>query len=73
MGHPAVNINSLSPEERLNLLEELWDSLTPSEIPVTATQKRELDRRLDDLERDATTGGPLGVPWNEVLKQLRGR
>jgi putative addiction module component (TIGR02574 family) len=52
MGHPAIDIDTLSPEERLDLLEKLWDSLEPSQIPVTEAQKRELDRRLDALDRD---------------------
>jgi putative addiction module component (TIGR02574 family) len=62
---------SLTPGERLDLLEELWDSLaaTPETIPLTASQLAELDRRLDDLERE----GPVGIPWDEVLNQIRSR
>jgi putative addiction module component (TIGR02574 family) len=67
----GVDIASLTPEERLDLLEELWDSLaaTPETIPLTASQLTELDRRLDDLERE----GPVGIPWDEVLNQIRSR
>ena len=38
---------SLSVAERLQLLEEVWDSLaaTPEAIPVTDAQRRELARR----------------------------
>jgi putative addiction module component (TIGR02574 family) len=73
MGHPAIDIDTLSPEERLDLLEKLWDSLEPSQIPVTEAQKRELDRRLDALDRDVAERRALGVPWDEVLEQLRRR
>jgi putative addiction module component (TIGR02574 family) len=71
MTKPALNINDLSPEERLRLIEELWDSLdeTPGTVPLTNTQREELDRRLDDLERS----GPEGIPWEQVLQQIRSR
>jgi putative addiction module component (TIGR02574 family) len=71
MSKPDVDIGSLSPEERLNLLEELWDSLasTPNAVPLTSAQRAELDRRLDDLDAE----GPVGIPWDEVLTQIRSR
>ena len=70
MTQPAVDIASLSTEERLELLERLWDSLAqaPEKVPLTDAQRRELDRRLDDLERD----GPVGIPWDEVLERIKG-
>lgn len=66
-----IDIAKLSPEERLELLEQLWDSLsdTPEAVPLTDAQRQELDRRLDDLDRD----GPVGIPWNEVLDRIRNR
>jgi putative addiction module component (TIGR02574 family) len=71
MSKPALNINELSPEERLRRIEELWDSLnkTPGSVPLTNAQREELDRRLDDLERS----GPEGIPWDKVLQQIRSR
>jgi putative addiction module component (TIGR02574 family) len=71
----AVKIENLSPEEQLNLLERLWDSLAgrPAAVPVTPEQRAELDRRLDDLDRDVRDGLELGVPWDEVLRQIRAR
>lgn len=71
MADPAVNIDDLTPEQRLELLERLWDSLTatPERIPVTAAQREELDRRLDELERDPSAG----IPWDEVRKRILGR
>lgn len=65
----TIDIAKLSPEERLELLEELWDSLSPEAIPMTDAQKEELDRRLDELDRE----GPIGIPWNEVLDRIRNR
>lgn len=71
MSKPALNIDDLTPEERLRLIEELWDSLTekPETVPLTDAQREELDRRLDDLERS----GPEGIPWDDVLQQIRSR
>ena len=70
-----LNIGELSPEERLDLLEELWDSLSgePAAVPMTDAQREELDRRLDDLDADIASGRPAGIPWSEVLEQLRSR
>jgi putative addiction module component (TIGR02574 family) len=67
----GLDITSLTPEERLGLLEQLWDSLaaTPETVPLSAAQLAELDRRLDDLERE----GPVGIPWDEVLDRIRTR
>ena len=69
MSMAVVDIVKLSPEERLRLIDEIWDSLSvsPTSIPLTDAQRNELDRRLDDLDRD----GPVGIPWNEVLDQIK--
>lgn len=63
-----IDIQSLSPAQRLELIELLWDSLasTPEAIPFTEAQRAELDRRLDELDRD----GPSGVPAEAVLSGL---
>ncbi len=75
MDEPSVRIESLSKDERLNLLERLWESLseTPTDVPVTQAQQAELDRRSDALDRDIAKGHALGVPWDEVVRQLRAR
>ena len=64
-----LNIDQLTAKERLELIERLWDSLSanPEAVPLTETQRAELDRRLDNLERE----GPQGIPWNEVLQRIR--
>ncbi len=65
------DITALSREERLELIEKLWDSLssTPEAIPLTDGQREELDRRLDELDRE----GPVGIPAEEVLSRLHAR
>ena len=58
-------------EEKLRLIETIWDSIAadPSAVPLTDAQREQLDRRLDDLERD----GPSGLPAEEVLAKLTQR
>jgi putative addiction module component (TIGR02574 family) len=75
MGHPAINLDDFSPEEQLDLLEQIWDRLSqdPANVPLTEAQRQELDRRLDDLEADVQAGRPLGEPWAEVRKRLKPR
>jgi putative addiction module component (TIGR02574 family) len=67
----TIDIATLSPEERLKLLEKLWDSLSsrPDAVPVTKPQREELDRRLDELDRE----GPGGIPWEEVQRRIKNR
>ncbi|MHB8744763.1 MAG: addiction module protein [Sulfuricaulis sp.] len=71
MSKPAINIAEMTTEERLELVEQLWDSLlaTPEAVPLTDAQKAELDRRLDELDRE----GPIGIPWDEVLRRIHSR
>ncbi|MEO8133281.1 MAG: addiction module protein [Betaproteobacteria bacterium] len=63
-----IDISTLSREEQLQLLEKLWDSLssTPGAMPLTDAQREELDRRLDELDRE----GPTGIPAEDVLGRL---
>jgi len=63
----TIDIAKLSPEERLALLEQLWDSLSPEAIPMTDAQKAELDREgafLAAAQRviDAVAQHPLRYP-----------
>ncbi|MCL6106863.1 MAG: addiction module protein [Actinobacteria bacterium] len=69
MGEPAFNIDDLSQAERLTLLEQLWDSLEPGSVPFTDAQRVELDHRLDEIDH----GDVDGIPWEEVVRQIRGR
>ena len=54
MRNTEFDFTKLSIAERIQLAEDLWDSI-PSEgadLTLTKAQKAELDRRLEDLERD---------------------
>ena len=64
------DFSKLSVAERIQLAEDLWDSLPEvSDVPLTEAQKAELDRRLDDLERNPDAG----EPWEVVRARLYSR
>lgn len=75
MTRPALNLDDLTPEEQMDLLEEIWDRLTqqPAGIPLSEAQRSELDRRLDAFEEDVQMGRPLGRPWPEVRERLKSK
>ncbi len=63
----------LTAAERLELVEELWDSIAAEAerdadvLPLTDAQKEELDRRIAAHRADP---GRV-VPWEEVRKEFR--
>lgn len=59
----------LSPSDRLQLIEALWDTLSEQDIPVTPEERALLDARLADLE--ANPGDQS--PWPEVRARLEQR
>jgi putative addiction module component (TIGR02574 family) len=71
MATQAIDIERLSRDEQLELLDKLWDSLgrDPEALPLSEEQKRDLDQRLDELERD----GANGLTWDEALEQIRSK
>lgn len=65
------SIFDLSPPEKLQLVEDLWDDLaaTPSEIPVHDWQKQELTRRKANLMSKPDSG----LSWETVKSRIRSR
>jgi putative addiction module component (TIGR02574 family) len=59
----------LSPRDRLQLIEALWDTLSDEDIPVTAEERALLDARLSDLEANPDDQGP----WSDVKARLEQR
>ena len=68
--NPA-SIFDLSPSEKLQLVEDLWDDLAavPEAVPVHDWQKRELARRKANLLQSPASG----LPWEEVKRKVRAR
>jgi putative addiction module component (TIGR02574 family) len=71
--NPAIEaeLRTLSPSERILLVEEIWDRIAaePDSVPVSDAQRAELDRRLDALEKQPEPGRP----WSELRDELLGR
>jgi putative addiction module component (TIGR02574 family) len=70
MSHAEFDFSKLSVAERIQLAEDLWDSIPESaDIALADAQKAELDRRLEDLEQHPDAG----EPWEAVRARLYGR
>lgn len=65
----VAEILSLPVEDRVRLVEAIWDSISavPEALPLTEWQKQELDRRLEDFEKNPDAGSTL----EEVLARIR--
>ena len=62
----GIDYRTLSTQERLDLIGEIWDSIEADQIALTPAQEAELDRRLATLDEDAKTARPA----HEVLAEL---
>lgn len=62
------DILRLSVPERVQLVEDIWDSIaaSPDSLPVTDEQRQELDRRLAAHARDPSAARP----WDAVRARL---
>jgi putative addiction module component (TIGR02574 family) len=60
----------LTPAERVELAQDLWDSVEDTDFPpLTAEQKAEVDRRLVEHNKDPSRA----IPWEVVRERLRAR
>ena len=68
--HPLlkVEISQLSIAERIQLAEDLWDSIlgNQEELLLTDAQEQELDRRLERYRHNPTAGST----WEEIKQRL---
>jgi putative addiction module component (TIGR02574 family) len=67
----STSVFDLSPPEKLQLVEDLWDDLaaTPEAIPVHQWQKEEIARRKANLQNNPASG----LSWEEVKRRVRSR
>lgn len=68
MSTQLTEILQLSVAERIQLAEDIWDSVAafPEAIPLTETQKEELDRRLQAYAQNPDEG----ISWDELKDKL---
>ena len=63
-------IAKLSPEDRLRLISDLWDSLAEMDIPVSAAHEAELDRRDETYASDAPAAQSWALVRGRVSKAI---
>ncbi len=71
MTEPKPSVFDLTPAEKLQLVEDLWDDLAsvPESVPMHDWQKEELDRRKANLANHPAPG----LTWEEVKRRARAR
>ena len=71
MNPEISSVFDLSPSEKLQLVEDLWDDLaaTPEDVPVYDWQKEELGRRKANLLKNPASA----LTWPEVQRRARSR
>ena len=67
-----MELHNLSIDERLRLVEDIWDSIAADQgvLPLTDEQKAELDRRLDIYELDKNVGRAAAEVIADIKKKL---
>lgn len=62
------DILELSIAERIELVQDIWDSIAsiPESLELTEEQKLEIDRRIAHLDK-----APLSsIPWNDLKAKI---
>lgn len=64
-----LDILKLERSEKIQLLEDLWDSIAvdPASVPVLEWQKQELRRRKTKFLKNPTAG----VTWGQAKRKIR--
>ena len=72
MAQPAFDYRHLSIDERLQLVEDIWDSIAQEAnvraeaLPLSPAQMAELERRIADADAHPDDG----IPWEQVRAEL---
>jgi putative addiction module component (TIGR02574 family) len=71
MKFQAAQVFALEKSEKLQLVEDLWDSIAaePESVPVTEWQKAELQRRKQKYSKNPNSGSS----WTDVKRRIRAR
>lgn len=69
MSHPLPNLRDLSVSERIQLVEDIWDSLAeenPQALQLTPMQRAEVRKRLVAHEQQPDSA----QPWEAIRESL---
>ena len=70
MNTATLNFRELPISERIQLVEDIWDSIadeTSNQLDLSPTDRSELHRRLAEHQADPSSS----IPWSEVQKTIR--
>lgn len=67
----ATDLLNLSIPERIQLVEDLWDTIAAEAdaVELTEEEKKIIDERLEAYHKNPE----LGSPWEDVFKRLTGK
>lgn len=63
---PILDYSHLTARERLDLIEEIWESIDADAVPLTTAQEAELARRLETFDEDIKQG----TIWEDFEAEL---
>jgi putative addiction module component (TIGR02574 family) len=69
MNTATLNFKTLPISERIELVEDIWDSIaeeTPGSLNLSDSERAELHKRFASHQADPSTG----VPWQQVRAAL---
>ncbi len=68
MNTQLSEILQLSVAERIQLVEDIWDSIAnvPESVALTEEQQTEIERRLEEYRADPNEG----ILWNDLKNNL---
>ena len=69
MASPLIDFTHLTPEQRIELAEQLWDSLDPDLVGPSPADTELLRIRRAELEQD----GDPGEPRRQTIQELKTR
>ena len=67
----SIDIKSLSREEKLKVMEALWEDLSRGDDEIPSPGWHE--EALQETEKRVAEGKDISVPWNDAKKELRKR
>ena len=63
-------LKDLPIDEKIQLVESLWDSISQDNILLTQDQKNELDARLNAYSVDGNKGRDANIVFSEIKNSL---
>ena len=69
MNQDSISVFDLSPSEKLQLVEDLWDDLAanPEDVPIHDWQRAEIARRKENLMENPASA----LSWPEIKRRVR--